>query len=114
MASTRAIQCLLSIDKCNIMKLKPSFTLLLAIFLALITCSSQYRATCVTTSALSREECLIGYLSPTGATEAVAEIIRQEVGGEMVELKLETPCPDDYDAIVAQVDQENERGYLPP
>src|SRR5699024_3835169 len=66
------------------------------------------------TGELNKEEVLIVYLSRTGNTEAVAEIIRQEVGGEMVELKLETPYPDDYDAIVAQVDQENERGYLPP
>jgi len=59
------------------------------------------------------EELLIIYLSRTGNTEAVAEIIRDEVGGDRVELELKTPYPKDYDAIVAQVDRENERGYLP-
>jgi len=58
------------------------------------------------------EELLIIYLSRTGNTEAVAEIIRDEVGGDRVELELKTPYPKDYDAIVAQVDRENERGYL--
>lgn len=57
---------------------------------------------------------LIVYLSRTGNTEAVAEIIHQQVGGDLVELKLKTPYPEDYDAIVAQVDRENETSYLPP
>ncbi|MCG2587292.1 flavodoxin family protein [Rhodohalobacter sulfatireducens] len=60
------------------------------------------------------EDILIVYLSRTGNTEAVAEMIRDEVDGEMVELELETPYPEDYDAIVAQVARENETGYLPP
>lgn len=60
------------------------------------------------------EDILIVYLSRTGNTEAVAEMIRDEVGGEMVELELETPYPEDYDAIVAQVARENETGTLPP
>lgn len=57
---------------------------------------------------------LIVYLSRTNNTEAIAEIIQDEVGGDLVELELETPYPEDYDAIVAQVDRENETGYLPP
>lgn len=60
------------------------------------------------------EDVLIVYLSRTGNTEAVAEMIRDEVGGDMVELELETPYPEDYDAIVAQVARENETGTLPP
>ena len=60
------------------------------------------------------EDILIVYLSRTGNTEVVAEIIRDEVGGDMVELELETPYPEDYDAIVAQVARENEMGTLPP
>lgn len=57
---------------------------------------------------------LITYLTRTKNTEAVAEIIRQEVGGTMVEVEAATPYPDDYDAIVAQVDEENDAGYTPP
>lgn len=62
----------------------------------------------------SDRDTLIVYLSRTGNTEAVAEIIHKMVGGDRVHLELETPYPEDYDAIVAQVDQENEAGYLPP
>lgn len=56
---------------------------------------------------------LIVYLSRTGNTEAIAEIIHQQVGGDLVDLKLKAPYPEDYDAIVAQVDRENETSYLP-
>jgi flavodoxin len=57
---------------------------------------------------------LIIYLSRTENTKTVAEIIQQQVGGKMVQLELETPYPDNYKEIVAQVDRENETGYLPP
>ena len=60
------------------------------------------------------ERILIVYLSRTKNTEAVAEIINDEVGGNMVELILQTPYPENYRAIVAQVDRENESGHLPP
>lgn len=63
---------------------------------------------------LKDKEVLIVYLSRTNNTEAVAEIIREEVGGTLVELELKTPYPEGYEAIVAQVDNENETGYLPP
>ena len=57
---------------------------------------------------------LIVYLSRTNNTKAVAEIIHEQVGGTMIALELETPYPKDYKAIVAQVDRENDTGYLPP
>lgn len=57
---------------------------------------------------------LIVYLSRTNNTKAIAEIIRQNVGGTMVALELETPYPADYNATVRQVARENETGYLPP
>jgi flavodoxin len=60
------------------------------------------------------EDILIVYLSRTGNTEAVAEMIRDEVGGDLVELELETPYPENYDEIVSQVARENETEYLPP
>lgn len=60
------------------------------------------------------EEVLIIYLSRTNNTEAVAEIIQDEVGGKLVKLELESSYPEVYDEIVAQVDRENETGYLPP
>lgn len=64
--------------------------------------------------AVNAKNVLIVYLSRTKNTEAIAEIIHQEVGGTLVALELVTPYPEDYKAIVAQVDRENETGYLPP
>ena len=57
---------------------------------------------------------LIVYLSRTNNTKAVAEMIQEKVGGSLVALELEKPYPEDYQAIVKQVAEENERGYLPP
>ena len=57
---------------------------------------------------------LIIYLSRTNNTKAVAEMIQQEVGGDLVAVELEKPYPEDYDAIVQQVAEENARGFLPP
>ena len=57
---------------------------------------------------------LIVYLSRTDNTRAIAEFIRQKVGGTLVTLELETPYPADYNATVQQVARENETGSLPP
>ncbi len=57
---------------------------------------------------------LIVYLSRTNNTKAVAKMVQNEVGGDLVALELVNPYPEDYDAIVKQVAQENEIGFLPP
>ena len=57
---------------------------------------------------------LIVYLSRTKNTEAVARMIHEFTGGRMVAVELEKPYPEDYRAIVQQVDRENETGFLPP
>jgi hypothetical protein len=44
----------------------------------------------------------------------IAELIHQKVGGTLVALELENPCPADYRTTVQQVVHENETGYLPP
>lgn len=56
---------------------------------------------------------LIIYLSRTHNTQALAEIIQEQVGGELVQLELEKPYPEDYQAMVKQVAQENASGFLP-
>jgi flavodoxin len=63
---------------------------------------------------VASEKILIIYLSRTKNTKAVAEMIQEEVGGELIELELVTPYPEDYRAIVAKVAKENETGFLPP
>ena len=57
---------------------------------------------------------LIVYLSRTNNTKAVAEMIRDEVGGMLVPIELERDYPEDYKAIIDQVARENETGVLPP
>ncbi|WP_382269316.1 hypothetical protein [Halovenus rubra] len=57
---------------------------------------------------------LIVFFSRTENTQAVGEIIQQEVGGELFEVLPADPYPVDYDTLVSQVDQENEEGYTPP
>ncbi len=57
---------------------------------------------------------LIVYLSRTNNTKAMAEIIYQQVGGKLVALELEKPYPNNYQATVQQVGEENTTGYLPP
>ncbi|WP_316795677.1 flavodoxin [Pedobacter agri] len=56
---------------------------------------------------------LIVYLSRTNNTKAIAQIIHQKVGGDMVAIEMEKPYPADYKATVAQVSNENESGFLP-
>jgi flavodoxin len=63
---------------------------------------------------LKDKNVLIVYLSRTKNTKAIAEMIHAEVGGKLVGLELQNPYPSDYKAIVAQVADENEKGFLPP
>jgi flavodoxin len=62
---------------------------------------------------ISDKKVLIVYLSRTNNTKAIADIIHQQVGGKLVGLELQSPYPENYQAIVAQVAKENETGYLP-
>jgi flavodoxin len=57
---------------------------------------------------------LIVYLSRTNNTKAIAEMIRDNVGGTLVPIDLEKPYPENYEATVQQVARENETGFLPP
>lgn len=57
---------------------------------------------------------LVVYLSRTNNTKAIAEIINKIVGGKLVALELEKPYPENYQATVQQVVNENETNYLPP
>ncbi len=61
----------------------------------------------------SSKKILIVYLSRTNNTKAVAEMIHKKTGGNLVALELEKPYPENYQAIVKQVAEENESGYLP-
>lgn len=62
---------------------------------------------------ISSSKTLIVYLSRTGNTKAVAEMIHSNVGGKLVSLELEKPYPEDYQTAVDQVAAENNTGFLP-
>jgi flavodoxin len=62
----------------------------------------------------AQEKIAIVYLSRTENTEAVAKLIHEKVGGNLIALEKQDPYPENYQEIVAQVDRENEEGYLPP
>ena len=63
--------------------------------------------------ASASEKVLIVYLSRTNNTKAIAEIIHQQVGGDLVAIEMQKPYPADYKTTVAQVSNENESGFLP-
>lgn len=71
-------------------------------------------AGCSSAQLVSSKKVLIVYLSRTYNTKAIAEIIQRNVGGALVALELEKPYPENYQATVQQVVEENESGYLPP
>lgn len=96
------------------MKLPLSLTLFTAVTFSAVACSLGSAHAGEQSASSAGDNTLIVYLSRTENTAAIAEIIHQEVGGRIVEIELDTPYPDDYSAIVAQVDRENESGYLPP
>lgn len=81
----------------------------LSIFIALCIASS-----CSNAQTTASKNVLIVYLSRTNNTKAIAEIIHKNVGGTLVALELEKPYPENYQATVQQVVEENETGYLPP
>lgn len=83
------------------------------LFSACSSCQSR-KVNIPTDTALVPDKVLIVYLSRTNNTKAIAEIIHQNVGGKLIELELEKPYPENYQAIVQQVANENESGYLPP
>lgn len=88
---------------------------LLAFFLLVAGCSSSQikEISSKTDTTINPAKVLIVYLSRTNNTKAVAEIIQRSIGGTLTALELEKPYPENYQAIVQQVVQENETGYLP-
>lgn len=99
------------------MKSTTSMThMLLAFFLLISACSSsQVKDSNAKIDGIkSSDKVLIVYLSRTNNTKAIAEIIHKNVGGTLVAIELEKPYPENYQATVQQVVNENETGYLPP
>lgn len=89
---------------------------LLALLFLISACSSTQteRVDAEIDADINPDKILIVYLSRTNNTRAVAEMIRKNVGGKLVAIELEKPYPENYQATVQQVANENESGYLPP
>ncbi|TDO22497.1 flavodoxin [Pedobacter duraquae] len=77
-------------------------------------CSKAQKPAEQTKNELKDKKVLIVYLSRTNNTKALATMIHAKVGGTLVPLELVTPYPANYQAIVAQVADENASGFLPP
>lgn len=56
---------------------------------------------------------LIVYFSRTGNTRQLAEMIHKRIGGDMVELKIAKPYPQDYDAVTKQAKKEQQENARP-
>ncbi|WGQ09884.1 flavodoxin [Pedobacter gandavensis] len=63
---------------------------------------------------MNDKKVLIVYLSRTKNTKALAELIHQKVGGDLVALELVKPYPEHYKTTVDQVANENITAFLPP
>src|SRR5690606_37649020 len=101
-------------------KLTTYWLLLGIFFMSIISCSRAEQSgelkdssSIVESSPLLGKKILIVYLSRTKNTTAVAQIIHEEVCGDLIALELVTPYPENYQQIVEQVSRENNEGYVP-
>lgn len=61
-----------------------------------------------------RPRVLTVFYSHSGNTRALARLIQQQAGGDLLEILPVTPYPDDYDTVVNQAKRELQSGYKPP
>lgn len=54
------------------------------------------------------------FYSHSGNTRALAGLIQQQTGGDLLEIEPVAPYPADYDTVVAQAKRELQAGYQPP
>lgn len=62
---------------------------------------------------LKGKKVLIAYFSHTKHTKQFAEIIHQNIGGDLFEIEPKNPYPTDNDTVIAQAKQEVNSGYTP-
>lgn len=56
---------------------------------------------------------LILYYSYSGNTKRIAEMIQQEIGGDLFEIETITPYTGDYNSVVSQGQEEVNSGFMP-
>jgi flavodoxin len=59
------------------------------------------------------EHVLIAYYSHSGNTKKIADLIRRQTGGTLLEIKPEEPYPVSYNTVVEQAKKEIKAGYKP-
>jgi len=97
------------------MRSKNAFCLIATIAFGMLSgCSKAQQPIQSSPGSATAKKILIVYLTRTKNTKAVAKMIYNSVGGDLIALELETPYPQNYKAIVDQVAKENAEGYLPP
>lgn len=84
-------------------------TLLLALALVMMTLAFAASAA----AQAKTKSILVAYFSRSGNTRRIATEIHKKVGGDIFEIQTVKPYPSDYDAVVAQVKQEQASGYKP-
>ena len=55
-----------------------------------------------------------GDASTAGTTEVIADIVHEQVGGDLVRIETVEPYPEEYEATVKQATEERSAGYKPP
>lgn len=63
---------------------------------------------------MSKKLLIVYYSWSNGNTERIAKALQQTAGGELLRIETVTPYSGGYDAVVAQGQDEVERGYQPP
>lgn len=89
------------------------YSFLFCIILSMFSSCSKAQKNSSENKTSNNKKVLIVYLSRTKNTKAVAEMIHQNIDGDLVELELENPYPENYKQIVEQVAKENETNFLP-
>ena len=59
------------------------------------------------------KKALVVYYSLSGNTKGIAQKIASYLNADILELKTETPYPDDYDVLLSLGKRETTSGYLP-
>lgn len=60
------------------------------------------------------KQILIAYFSWSGNVRKIANLIHNEIDGTLLEIQLQTPYPNSYNATVEQAKREIQANYKPP
>lgn len=83
------------------------------IFLAVLTACAAAFAGMFNAEAAGKNKILVVYYSRSGNTKAVANLIKQATGADILEIQTVTPYPADYRTTTEQAKKELADGYRP-